>query len=92
MFPLMIDSGVSATTIFGDLEKRQDRHRSLSPMEHRNLGDPGKLALVGWQAAVLEIVHNQKDVDAMLERAQVHRIGEIIANVEPHPMVELAHL
>jgi hypothetical protein len=40
---------------------------------------------------VFEVVHDQQHVDAVLKRAQVHRVGEVISDIEAHPMVELAH-
>ena len=47
--------------------------------ERRDAGDLSQRPLVGGEAPSLPVVHDQPDIDAMLQRAEVHRVSEVIA-------------
>jgi hypothetical protein len=60
-------------------------------LERGDAGDPRQQALVGGQGPSLPVVHDQADVDAVLQRAQMHGVGEVITNVQREPMIERGH-
>lgn len=60
-------------------------------MPHRAFCDPAQRGLVIRKPATFEVVHDQKHIESVLKRAQVHGVGEIVADVEAHPMIEIAH-
>jgi hypothetical protein len=90
MLYFSVDATVSANPSV-DVKKRHRGGGGTAPLHHRQLGNSGELTLVIWEAPMLETVHDQQDVNPMLKRGQVHRVGQIITDIPAHPMIVFGH-
>lgn len=86
----MLDSCVQEDTFFA-LKKRAHHCTVSPPDEGCHLGNTSQNLIVCGQWATFEIMHDQQHIHAMLKGTQVHGVGEVIADIEAHPVIELSH-
>ena len=73
-----------------DLEEFRQHRPGLAPGCAGKPGDLRQCAVIVMQTPTPPQMEEQQEIGAMLFRAQVHGIGEIIANEDRHPYVGLA--
>lgn len=66
-------------------EKHRQNFTAIFPLRRIHASDASDQALVLRQLAVLPIMHNHKQVSAMLRAGQMPGVSEIIVYVEGHP-------
>lgn len=66
-------------------EERGDDIAALCPLRRIKLGQPSYHAFVGRQTSILPVVHDQKQIGAVLNRRQVASVLEVVGNVQRHP-------
>ena len=78
---LSVDPSVTPPVI-EQVGKRVPRSR---PFRDGHPADASEFVVVNRQATILPIVHDQQHVRAVLDRAQVAGVGEIVRDIEWHP-------
>jgi len=67
------------------IARREECHYGAcdpSPLPEIDTGNCGEAPLIGWKASAFPVVHDQPDIDAVLECGEVHGVGEVVADVQ----------
>lgn len=83
----MCKFGIDPLVLPSGPEQVGERVPDLLPLVQLQARDPGQLPVVVREAACLPVVHDQKHVRAMLQRAQVTGVCQVVGHVERHPGV-----
>lgn len=78
-------------TILADREKPPDRVRHSAPFSEVHFRDAGKRDVVVGERSAPPIGHQEEKICTVLDRGEVHRVAEIIADVERHPRPGRGH-
>src|SRR4051794_26590877 len=62
-----------------------DRLTETHPLPQRQAGDRRELRVLGRQTAVLPVMADQQEVGAVLYRAEVPGVAQIVTPIERHP-------
>lgn len=67
-------------------KKRLQDGRRFSPLTVRHSRDTAGDIVTRWRFALNPVMHKEEQVRAMLHRGEVSGAGEIIGDIERHPM------
>lgn len=76
---------INSTVAPAIIEQTGEGVPTLRPFVGRHAADSSQLLVVIWQAVSLPVMHDEEHVRAMLRRAQMAGVGEVVGDVEGHP-------